>query len=190
MRAPGPTLLLLIAAASPPAFKVEKKTSLYSYSYDWPSEAVAIPSLHRKLTARMRKDRDNLIAMATAAKKEGGWFPPGGYESNMGWELAGHSARLLSLGGGHWQFTGGAHGNGGSSAILWDVTLDREIPIQGLLKAGTSWNGARPTSRASSTGSCSSAKPRRSRSSSRRPRSPRSSASARSSSRTHCSGSW
>jgi hypothetical protein len=135
-------MLLLIAAASPPAFKVEKKTSLYSYSYDWPSEAVAIPALHQKLTARMKKDRDDLIAMATEARKGGGWFPPDGYESNMGWELSGQSGRLLSLSGGHWQFTGGAHGNGGSSALLWDVKLNREIPIQGLLKAGTSWNGA------------------------------------------------
>ena len=142
MQASGLTLLLLIAAASPQAFKVEKKTSLYSYSYDWPAEAVVIPALNQKLTDRMKKDRENLIEMATSAKEEGSWFPPDGYESNMGWELAGQSGRLLSLSGGHWGYTGGAHGNGGSSALLWDRKLNREIAIQNLLRAGTSWNGA------------------------------------------------
>ena len=142
MEASGLTLLLVIAAASPQAFKVEKKTSLYSYSYDWPLEAVAIPALNQKLADRMKKDRHELIAMATSARKAGGWFPPDGYVSNMGWELAGQSSRLLSLSGGHWAYTGGAHGNGGTSALLWDRKLNREIAIQNLLRAGTSWTGA------------------------------------------------
>jgi hypothetical protein len=135
-------LLLLVAAASPPAFKIEKRTSLFSYSYQWPSEAVAIPALNRKLTARMNRDREDLVAMATSARKERDWFPPDGYESIMGWELSGQSDRLLSLSGGHWAYTGGAHGNGGTSALLWDRKLDREIPVGSLLRAGTSWNGA------------------------------------------------
>ena len=133
---------LLIAAAPSQGFKAEKKTSLYSYSYDWPQEAVAIPALNRKLVERMNKDRRDLIEMATDAKKAGGWFPPDGYESNMGWELAGQSSRLLSLSGGVWAYTGGAHGNGGSLALLWDRKFNREISIQTLLKAGTSWTGA------------------------------------------------
>jgi Deacetylase PdaC len=142
MQASRLPLLLLIAAASPQAFKVEKKSSLYSYSYDWPAEAVAIPALNQKLAARMKKDREDLVEMAMSAKKEGGWFPPDGYESNMGWELAGQSTRLLSLSGSHWEYTGGAHGNGGTSALLWDRKLNREIAIQNLLSTGTSWNGA------------------------------------------------
>ena len=141
----GPRLLLislLLAAAPSQGFKVEKKTSLYSYSYDWPKEAVAIPLLNQKLAGRMNKDRQALIKMATSAKKEGGWFPPNGYESNMGWALAGQSDQLLSLSGGHWQYTGGAHGNGGTMALLWDRRLNREISIQNLLRQGTSWTGA------------------------------------------------
>ena len=136
------SILLLLAAAPLQGFKVEKKTSLYSYSYDWPKEAVAVPALNQKLTDRMRKDRQNLVEMATSAKKEGGWFPPDGYESTMGWELAGQSDRLLSLSGGHWEYTGGAHGNGGSMALLWDRKLNREVTIQNLLQAGMSWTGA------------------------------------------------
>jgi hypothetical protein len=142
MQASGLKWLLLIAAASPQPFKVEKKTSLYSYSYDWPAEAVAIPALNQNLTVRMKRDRENLIEMATSSKKVGGWFPPDGYESNMEWKLAGQSARLLSLSGGHWEYTGGAHGNGRTFALLWDRALNREIAIQSLLRDGTSWNGA------------------------------------------------
>ena len=133
---------LLLAAAPPPGFKAEKKTSLYSYSYDWPKEAVAIPSLNKKLADRMSKDRQDLIQMAASAKKQGDWFPPDGYESNMAWALAGQSDRLLSLSGGHWQYAGGAHGNGVTLALLWDRRLNREISIQSLLRKGTSWTGA------------------------------------------------
>src|SRR6478752_6720679 len=121
MQPSGLTLLLLIAAASPHAFNVERTTSLYSFSYDWPGEAVAIPALNQKLVDRMKKDQQELIEMATSAKKAGGWCPPGGYESKNGMGLAGQSSRLLSLRGGHWSFTAGAHGNGGTSELLWDA---------------------------------------------------------------------
>lgn len=142
MQAFGLPLLLAIAAASPQAFKAEGKTSLYSYRYDWPAEAAAIPALNKKLTDTVKKDQRELIEMATTAKKEGSWFPSNGYQTEMGWEFAGQSDRLLSLGGGHWAYTGGAHGLGGYSALLWDRKLNREIAIQNLLKPGKSWTGA------------------------------------------------
>jgi hypothetical protein len=52
-----------------------------------------------------------------------------GYQSTFTYELNAETDRLLSLSGHHWQFTGGAHGNGGASPLLWDKALSREIPI-------------------------------------------------------------
>jgi hypothetical protein len=60
----------------------------------------------------------------------------------MSWETAGQSGRLLSLEGSFWGFTGGAHGNGSTTALLWDRARNVRIDLQQILIAGQSWTGA------------------------------------------------
>lgn len=47
-------------------------------------------------------------------------------------KTSGQSARLLSLAREHWAFTGGAHGNGATTGILWDRGLNKEISFDSL----------------------------------------------------------
>jgi hypothetical protein len=63
-------------------------------------------------------------------EKDGMEFP--GYSSKVDYRLAGASKRLVSLDGTADSFTGGAHGNHGTVAVLWDRQGDRDIGYAGL----------------------------------------------------------
>ena len=149
MRILLPCLSVLLLAAAPPAdFKLKYEGKIYSYDYAWPKEAVAIPALNRKLTAAMVRNRSDFIASAQSAyhdaKAAGGHFPDGAFESSWTWRLAGESARLLSLDGQSYQFTGGAHGNPSAMALLWDRAADREISVERLFRTRAAFAKLRP----------------------------------------------
>jgi hypothetical protein len=65
-----------------------------------------------------------------------------GHYFARGWETAGQSRRLLSLKAATETFTGGAHGNRGTTALLWDRQLGREIDRNTLLQRPGWWDGA------------------------------------------------
>ena len=125
-------------------FSVEEENDLYSFSYSWPGEAAAVPQLAAKFTREMEEAKSRLVSDAKAdrdeRRKQGFDFHP--YESQLNYETAGQSFRLLSLQMSVYAFTGGAHGSSGSGALLWDRQLARQISIPDVLKAGQSWTGA------------------------------------------------
>src|SRR6476661_8397344 len=47
----------------------------------------------------------------------------------------GQSVRLLSLARAYWAFTGGAHGNGATTGLLWDRARQKQIGTGTLLSA-------------------------------------------------------
>jgi hypothetical protein len=63
-------------------------------------------------------------------EKEG--FEFHGYMSSTDYKTAGQSDRLLSLSVDAGSYTGGAHGNSGTSALLWDRQAGREIKAADL----------------------------------------------------------
>ena len=125
-------------------FSVEEETDLYSFKYSWPAEAAAVPQLAEQFTKEMQRTKSELIAAARAdreeRRKQGFDFHP--YDSQLSYETAGQSDRLLSLEMSVYAFTGGAHGSSGSGALLWDRKRARQISIQDLLQPGQSWTGA------------------------------------------------
>ncbi|MBA3668557.1 MAG: hypothetical protein H0W71_00565 [Sphingomonas sp.] len=54
----------------------------------------------------------------------------------------GQTARLLSLTREWYEFTGGAHPNHGTSAMLWDRTLNRRMAFDGLFTSGAAGSAA------------------------------------------------
>ena len=137
--------LLLSAAAttpqsvSPKPFELKGGGHLVSYEYAWPAEARAIPRLHQKLLKQMEDDRAEIVGLAKEMRGDK-WFEMGvGYQSTITYELNGRSDRLLSLSGGHWEFTGGAHGNGNSISLLWDRVRNREVTIPQLFARPTEY---------------------------------------------------
>lgn len=117
------------AAPAAKAFALEEQTDLYEISYSYPAEAAAIPQLVQFFTTDIAKIRAELTKSAQSdyalRKKDGFDFNP--YNSSTAYELAGQSPALLSLRKEHGEFTGGAHPNSYTGAILWDRAANREI---------------------------------------------------------------
>lgn len=139
------TFLVWIAIAAlaeeKPAASIAKETKTYRYEFSWSREAKSIPALDRNLRARAAEAAAEVTADATEAareaKKDGGWFPDVGYQSNWNYKTAGQSPSLLSLGGDWFTFTGGAHGIFGASALLWDRAAGKEIALSALFEQVT-----------------------------------------------------
>jgi hypothetical protein len=132
------------AASTAKAFSVEGENDLYSFKFGWSAEAAAVPELAKRFTTDLEKTKTELGSTAKAdrdeRRKEGYDFHP--YETQVSYETAGQSDRLLSLESAVYSFTGGAHGSSGSDAILWDRVAARELKIVDLLQPGQSWTGA------------------------------------------------
>ena len=140
--ASGPAKANAIPAAK--AFSVEEESDLYGFKYGWSAEAAAVPQLADRFTKDMEKVKAELISGAREDRDErvrqGYDYHP--HESQMSYETAGQSDRLLSLESSVYGFSGGAHGSSGSGSLLWDQKLAREISVSDLMQPGTSWTGA------------------------------------------------
>jgi hypothetical protein len=123
----------LFGSASP--FALDRKGDLVEFNYAWSAEASRQPALVRQL----RRDLEASFAATTAAahsdradaKATGRPFRSHSFSRR--WTTAGQSSRLLSLDGRTSTFTGGAHANHGSKALLWDRRLGREVTLASLL---------------------------------------------------------
>ena len=123
-------------AAQPAAkrFSLEEKTDFYEFDFSWPAEAAAIPELAGRLRSELEKAKGELTASskeeAERREKENMEMTP--FSSSTVYETAGQSARLLSLRVDAGGYTGGAHGNYGTAALLWDRQAKREINFADL----------------------------------------------------------
>lgn len=110
------------AAPAPQAFVFDEKNELIEFHYAWSAEAAAVPQLVDRFRKEMDKVKTELVAGAQADKaardKQGDDF--NGHTSSTDYTTAGQSDRLLSLQGEIGAYTGGAHGNHGTSPLLWD----------------------------------------------------------------------
>jgi hypothetical protein len=122
------------AAPAPKAFEYEEKNDLIDFHFAWSAEAAAVPELVSRFQAEMKKAKDELLAGAKEDKamrdKEG--FDFNGYQSSTDYKTAGQSQRLLSLTVDVGSYTGGAHGNYGTSGLLWDRQAAKEIKAADL----------------------------------------------------------
>ena len=125
-----------VASADAKPFKTESKSKYLELEYGWSSEANAIPALVKRFTADMRKQRTSLTAQAQsdAAERKKQGFPFNAYSLVTSIETAGETQRLLSLRIDTYQFTGGAHGNSGTTPLLWDRRLGKEIDFNSLFR--------------------------------------------------------
>lgn len=110
--------------AAPPAQarKVEVQNALIQFDYAYPAEAAAIPALKGLLDADLDKRQREITAEAqegrAEAKQSGYDFNPYGHSTD--WTVVTDLPGWLSLTAQRWEFTGGAHGNPWTEALLWD----------------------------------------------------------------------
>ena len=98
------------------------KTADYSFSYTYPAEAAAIPRLRATLDAERGRLRAATARDAATARRESrsGGFPFRAYETQKTWKVVTATPRFLSLSSDAYEYSGGAHGNPSSGALLWD----------------------------------------------------------------------
>lgn len=112
------------AAAVPQAkaVNVSIETPRFSFTFAYPATAAAIPALKARLEAERGKAQAEIAAMAKEgeqqAKADGFDFNP--YDRSITYSTVTELPGWLSLNSQASEFTGGAHGNSGSSALLWD----------------------------------------------------------------------
>jgi len=125
------------AAPAPKPFAFDEENELIEFHFGWSAEAAAVPLLVERFRKEMDKARADLVAGAEEDKafreKEGFDFHP--HSSTTDYKTAGQSHRLLSMSVDAASYTGGAHGNYGTNALLWDRTAAREIKIADLFAA-------------------------------------------------------
>jgi len=115
------------ATIAPLARKTQEQTALFEFEYSYPAEAAAIPSLVAELEADLAKQRREIATAARegrAAAKEGG-FPFNPYNHLVSWSVVTDLPGWLSLTATANEFTGGAHPNHWSQALLWDKVADQ-----------------------------------------------------------------
>lgn len=122
-------------AAKP--FVDDEKNELIDFHFGWSAEAAAVPQLVGRFRAEMEKAKAELISGAREDRafrdKEGYDFHP--HSSSTDYKTAGKTGRLLSLAVEVASYTGGAHGNYGTGALLWDRPATRDIKVADLFAA-------------------------------------------------------
>ena len=133
------------AEAGPETRQVANRDSpLLDFEYGWPeaisSEAQLVAHLNGDLSKNydeaLKEARENKVAM----EKFGGPF-----HQNMFtriWTLEGQTPRLLSLVSNTDTFTGGAHPNHTSAALLWDRSTHQAIELADLFESPGGFEGA------------------------------------------------
>lgn len=120
--APALFACCLIAAA-------EEKTPNYTFAYDYPAQAGAIAPLKAYLDGEKAKQRAKVAAESAGDRRDakaGGYdFRP--YDVETGWQVVTDTPRFLSLSGSTWSYTGGAHGNSQSFALVWDKAARQRL---------------------------------------------------------------
>lgn len=124
------------AAAQARPFKYTYKSKYAEFDFAWSSEAAAVPVLVKRLHGELRKAKADTIA---GGKMESSFRPGIGWASSTKIPTSGQSPRLLSLSKTYWAFTGGAHGNGRTTGLLWDRKLDKEISFASLFFSASSY---------------------------------------------------
>lgn len=124
------TLTLAPPAAGRP-FTYTYKTKYAELDFSWSSEAAAIPALDKRLRAELAKEK----ADAIAGGKDDYAMRKIGWQTTMKVTTSGQSGRLISFSKDFWAFTGGAHGNGATTGILWDRQLREEISFNSLFSS-------------------------------------------------------
>lgn len=120
------------AAAEAVAFtdNAEKGEAKREFAYSWPAEVSAVPELVERFTS----ERDKLLA-----DQKGDWDEAlrefGGSDcvacvsrgAEKSWAVVANLPRFLSLSAEIYAYTGGAHGNSGSTALVWDRETGRGL---------------------------------------------------------------
>lgn len=103
------------------------------FAWRAPADVAGEPLLFRKLRAQAEQSMQDMLKTARDDRAaRGADAAPVSYYQVEEWRVSASTPRLLSLWAELATYTGGAHGNYGFPALLWDKQADREIRIADL----------------------------------------------------------
>jgi len=121
-----------------------RESQLLDFEYSWPEAISPEPQLVARLKDDLSKSYDEALQNARENKadteKFGGPFNQNSFLRV--WTLEGQTQRFFSLVSNTDTFTGGAHPNHTTSALLWDRSSHSEIPIAQLFQSAEAFEAA------------------------------------------------
>ena len=137
--APTPSEAPAPASAAAKPVTMDEKTDLLDFHLAWPAEVSAIPALEKTIRDPALAHKAELLKTAASDKadREKQGFPFNAYDFSEDYEVAGDTPRLLSLTDTISEYTGGAHPNHGTKALLWDRDGGKTIAFTDLLDGGS-----------------------------------------------------
>ena len=121
-----------------------RETPLVDFEYSWPQAINSEPKLVAQLQADLSTNYDEALANArenkTLIEQNNGTFNQNFF--TRVWSLEGETPRFFSLLAKTDTFTGGAHPNHNSSALLWNRPGDAEVDFADLFESTDSLAGA------------------------------------------------
>lgn len=111
------------------ARSLNEKTDLYFFEQKWPRQVGAIPALAERLDAEGKESKRQLLKEAeddrrSAAEND---YPYRAHSYGEEWKVVADLARFLSLSNEFYTYAGGAHGNSGFDALVWDRERGRAM---------------------------------------------------------------
>lgn len=126
------------AFAETATYTVRSGEALREFSYTWPAKVAAVP----QLTARFAAERDRLLAEQRAdwdealrEFAEGDCLGCVNRSFEKSWDVVADLSRFLSLSASFYAYTGGAHGNGGFDALVWDREAQEAIDPKAMFRS-------------------------------------------------------
>lgn len=120
------------------AMKVERKD--YTFDYAYPAQAAAIPALKAWLDRDATKARADIAELAIPDPKLS--RPVMALGHSTAWQVVTDLPGWLSLSAQRWEFTGGAHGNPWTEALLWDKAAKRRRAATDLFTSKAAFSAA------------------------------------------------
>ncbi|WP_230482585.1 DUF4163 domain-containing protein [Sphingomonas sp. Leaf21] len=138
---------MLMGTAVPVAAQtgvIHAKTADYEFTYRYPAAVARFPALRAMLDAEARTLRTKTAQGAAAERRDakGSDFPFRPYSYEKTWKMVTDTPRFLSLSSDSYNFTGGAHGQPGSSALLWDKAAGRRLDTKSVFTSVAALQGA------------------------------------------------
>ena len=120
------------------ARSVNEETDDYFFKYSYPAEAGNIPELSALLDKRLENTRTQLAEQSAQARRDArdNGFPYNRYSNNVEWKVVADIPGYLSLSANLSSYSGGAHGNYGFTAMVWDKEAGRAIDPKAMFIRG------------------------------------------------------
>ncbi len=116
---------------------VVEETDDFLFEYSYPKEAGDIPGLASLLDGRLDRLRTTLASQSAEARDDArdNGFPYNKYSNEVIWRVVANTPRYLSLSAAISTYTGGAHGNYGFDALVWDKEAERALKPESFFES-------------------------------------------------------